>query len=153
MGRRRTAVKHLVMLAGIAVVAILAVSGALYFSAPARSASSSVTWTTVSLSLASGPDSENVFDDFSPQNFTVTEGQHITLVFRNTDDTPHELAIPALNLATGVVPGGQVVRIVFVPDRVGTFGFGQPSGMCDLNVPKGTVCTDLMNGNVTVLAP
>jgi hypothetical protein len=152
-----TAAKHVVTLAAVVVIAILALSGAFYFvfmpaSFPNGSVSS-VTSTTVSLSVASGPNPENVPDYFSPQNFTVTEGQRVTLVFDNTDDTPHELAIPALNVTTGIVQSGQIVRIVFIPNKIGTFGFGQPGAMCKV-VNQGAVCNPLaVNGNVTVLAP
>jgi hypothetical protein len=90
---------------------------------------------------------------FLPQNFTVTEGQHVSLLFVNQDDSPHEFAIPALNVITGIVNGGQTAKVDFVPDKVGTFAFGQPSGMCTL-VNQGAVCNGLaMMGNVTVLAP
>src|SRR5271170_3317886 len=49
-------------------------------------------------------------DTYFPRNFTVTEGDHVTLVFENLDDDPHELTIPAFGVDTNVVPSGQTTR-------------------------------------------
>ena len=54
----------------------------------------------------------------------------MTIVFDNTDDGPHELQIPALDVSTGIVQGGQTARVVFTPEKVGTFAYDQPQGAC-----------------------
>jgi hypothetical protein len=85
---------------------------------------------------------------FLPMNFTVTEGQHVMLMFVNQDISPHEFAIPALNVSTSVVDGGQTAKVSFIANKVGAFDFGQPSS-CVLFRP----CPLAENGIVTVLAP
>jgi cupredoxin-like protein len=95
-------------------------------------------------------------DAFDPLNFTVIQGQHVTLVFDNTDDGPHELVIPAYNVTTGIVQGGQTVRVNFVADKAGIFPFFQPQGVCNAGglSPQQGGCTgdQITNGNMTVLA-
>jgi hypothetical protein len=58
----------------------------------------------VNISVTSGTQQGGV-PEFSPQNFTVAEEQHVTLVIDNTDTCPHELVIPALNVTTGILQG------------------------------------------------
>jgi heme/copper-type cytochrome/quinol oxidase subunit 2 len=65
---------------------------------------------------------------FRPQNFTVTEGEHVTIVLYNNGDVPHQLAIPQFNVTTGIVQAGQTVRVVFVPNKAGTFAYDEPTG-------------------------
>lgn len=79
---------------------------------------------------------------FSPSNFTITEGEHVAIEFDNTDSSPHEFEIPTFGLSTGIVSGGQTATMNLVPEKVGTFAYGQPDahGLITL-------------GNVTVLAP
>jgi plastocyanin len=79
---------------------------------------------------------------FLPQNFTVTEGKPVVLVFVNNDDSSHELTIPALNITTGIVQASTTLRMIFTPSETGTFQFGQPGG-------RGL---DVL-GNMTVLPP
>jgi len=86
---------------------------------------------------------------FLPLNFTVTEGQHVSLTFVNQDDSPHELVIPGLSVTTGIVNAGGTARVTFIPDQVGRFVFGQPTSDGLLSGP-GPLS---MNGTVTVLAP
>jgi hypothetical protein len=65
---------------------------------------------------------------FLPQNFTVIEGKTVELVFVNRDTSPHELTIPALNVTTGIVQASTIVRLLFIPNEVGTFQIGEPNG-------------------------
>jgi hypothetical protein len=96
-------------------------------------------------------------DAFYPLNFTVKQGQHVTIAFDNTDDGPHEMVLPAYNVDTGIVQGGQTVRVSFTADKVGVFPFYQPAGACNAGgiTPAQGGCTgaQITNGNMTVLAP
>jgi hypothetical protein len=131
MTARRT-----VILAAAAIVVILAVSGIYYFMLPPPGGS-----TTVTIVVTAGP-------QLAPANFTVTEGQHVTIVFENTDvGGPHEFEIPALGMSTGVMQAGETVSVNFVPNRVGTFMVVQPcsqGGLGPCPPPE---------GYVTVLSP
>jgi uncharacterized cupredoxin-like copper-binding protein len=77
-----------------------------------------------------------------PQNFTLTEGMAVVLVFVNNDDSSHELTIPALDVTTGIVQASTTIRLLFTPNETGTFQFGQP----------GERGLDVL-GYVTVVAP
>jgi plastocyanin len=120
------------------------------------------------LMVQSQPNSETIYmkvtvgtpqnggpDKFLPANFTVTEGDHVTLVFYNPDDGPHAFEIPGLGVHTGILQGGQTVRISFVPTKLGTFGYDQPPGSCVSQVDPGVSCTGAQetNGYVTVVPP
>jgi nitrous oxide reductase len=63
--------------------------------------------------------------ELSPQNFTVTEGEKVTLVIDNMDNTTHTLAIPTI-METPVIQPGQTVIVSFVPKEVGVFPLMQP---------------------------
>jgi uncharacterized cupredoxin-like copper-binding protein len=129
----------------IVIVAILAVSGAYYFTTVLGGTADSV---TVNIEVTNGTTQNGAADIFEPRNFTVTEGQHVTIVFSNTDDGPHELAIPPFGVNTGIVQGGSTVRVIFTPNQIGTFAYYEPPGVC-------ASCTGQQetSGNVTVLAP
>jgi uncharacterized cupredoxin-like copper-binding protein len=145
-------VKRSLILA-VVVVAVLAVSAGYYINSVGQGGSS----VTIDMEVTAGTPQNGGPDHFLPANFTVTEGQHVTIVFDNTDDGPHEFEIPALGVSTGIVQGGQTVRVNFVPDKVGTFAYDQPPGACNyggLTYAQGG-CTGAQetNGTVTVLAP
>jgi plastocyanin len=136
----------------VVIVAILVVSGAYYFTGViGTGAANSV---TINVSVTNGNPANGAADAFVPNNFTVTEGQHVTIVFQNGDDGPHELAIPAFNVNTQVVQGGQTQRVTFTPNQVGTFKYYEPPGVCSQGA-AGAACTgkQLTNGTMTVLAP
>jgi nitrous oxide reductase len=130
----------------VVIVAILAVSGAYYFTnVLGGSTTNSV---TVNIEVTAGLGGANsAADAFSPRNFTVTQGEHVTIVFDNTDDGAHELAIPQFGVNTGVIQGGSTTRINFVPNQAGTFPYYEPPGVCG-------ACTGVQetSGNMTVLA-
>lgn len=136
---------------------VLAASAGYYILTVSSGSSDSV---TVNIEVTSGLYGQNATlfpDAFLPHNFTVTENQHVTLVFDNTDDGPHELVIPAFHVDTGIVQGGQTTRVSFVPNVVGVFPYFQPQGACDYGglTPQQGGCTGAQetNGNMTVLAP
>jgi heme/copper-type cytochrome/quinol oxidase subunit 2 len=135
----------------IVIVAILAVSGAYYFTTVLGGSANSV---TVNIEVTNGTTQNGAADIFEPRNFTVTEGQHVTIVFDNTDDGPHELAIPQFGVNTGIVQGGSTVRVNFTPNQTGTFEYYEPAGVCAENAGA-AACTGQQetSGNMTVLAP
>jgi plastocyanin len=136
----------------VVIVAILAVSAGYYINSQSQNAANSE---TIQMEVTSGTPQNGAPDAFLPASFTVTEGDHVTIVFDNTDDGPHEFAIPAFGVNTGVVQGGSTARVVFVPNKLGTFGYDQPAGTCEDAQDPAVSCTgaQLTNGNVTVIAP
>jgi Cupredoxin-like domain len=133
----------------IVVIAILAVSAAYYIS----STSSSGGGVIINMEVTDGTPQDGGPDEILPQNFTVTQGQHVTVVFENTDDGPHEIVAPGLGFTTNIVQGGQTARVALNPSKVGTFGFYQPAGACVSQADPAVSCTgpQLMNGTITVL--
>jgi hypothetical protein len=136
----------------VVIVAVLALSAGYYINSVGGTCTNCV---TIDMEVTSGTPQNGAPDHFLPANFTVTEGQHVTIVFDNTDDGPHEMQIPALGVSTGIVQGGQTARVVFVPNQVGTFAYDQPQGACVSQIDPASSCTGAQetNGNVTVLAP
>jgi len=133
------------------VIIVIALSGAYYVVAASRFSENSV---TVNIEVTNGTPQNGAADVFEPRNFTVTEGQHVTIVFDNTDDGPHELQIPQLGVSTGIVQGGQTARVEFTANQVGTFEYSEPPGVCAQNAGA-AACTGVQetSGNMTVLAP
>jgi hypothetical protein len=126
----------------IAVVLILAGFGS-YYVVQTRAPKSLTE--TITITIPEGEDASAVL---SPQNFTVMEGQHVTLVVDNMDNTSHTLAIPA-EMETPVILPGQVVSVSFIPNEVGVFPLLQPP----LTGPCATYSAcNLNQGYVTVVA-
>jgi hypothetical protein len=143
----------------VVVVVVLAVSGGYYFLNVSGTSSGSSTTVTI-IGATPGLFGENATqfpDAFIPNNFTVTLGTHVTMVFENQDDGPHEMCIPAYNFCTGVIQGGQTQRFQFVANKLGVFAWNQPQGVCDAGglTPQQGGCTGAQetNGNMTVIAP
>ncbi len=119
--------KRVVILAVAAIVVIFAATGIYYLVLP-PGASKTVTI------VATGSPPEGSLGApeqglvFAPANFTVREGQRVTLVFVNRGSAPHELVIPQLGVDTGVVNVGATKSVSFVPSTVGTFFDMQPCG-------------------------
>ncbi|HXW36761.1 MAG TPA: cupredoxin domain-containing protein [Nitrososphaerales archaeon] len=133
-----------IVIAAIALIGVLAISSAYYINNANATSKNSV---TINIMVTDGTPQNGAPDEFFPHYFTVTEGQHVTIVFDNTDDDPHELAIPAFGVNTGVVPSGVTTRVSFVPNQVGVFPYYEPPGLCGN-------CTGAQEtwGNMTVLA-
>jgi plastocyanin len=140
------------VLLAVVVVALLAVSAGYYINSVSGNSANAE---TINMEVTQGTPQNGGPDAFLPASFTVTEGDHVTIVFDNTDDGPHRFQIPAFGVDTGPVQGGQTVRVTFVPNKLGTFAYDQPAGACvDVQNPEAS-CTgaQLTNGNVTVIAP
>ena len=135
-------VKRSVILAVI-IVAVLAVSAGIYVNNVGRGNGPGST--TINLVVLPGLNATGV-DTYNVRNFTVTQGEHVTLVIQNTDDDPHEFAIPTFGVNSGIVPSGQTVRLSFVPTKAGVFEWYEPPGLCGNCTGK-----QEMTGNMTVV--
>lgn len=133
------------LILAVVVIVVLAGSSFYYINSLSSNSNNSV---TVNVIVTDGTPQNGAPDEFLPRAFTVTEGQHVTIVFDNEDDDPHELAIPQFGVNTGVVPSGITTRVTFVPDKTGVFLYYEPPGLCGN-------CTGAQetSGNMTVLAP
>jgi len=137
--------KSMILIAVIIVA--LVVSGGYYLYTASNKCSNCV---TVNITIVGG-DTANSTDTYSPDNFTVTEGQHVTLVVLNTDDNTHGLKIDQFGVDTGIIQSGASEREQFVPNQAGTFTYYEPPGYCTGGV--GNVCNSEqdMIGNMTVI--
>jgi nitrous oxide reductase len=150
MMRRRRYTPSTKTLALVAVIiAALVVSGA-YYAETYNAANNAANSITVNVTIIGGVGA-NTTDTYSPNTFTVTQGQHVTLVVLNTDDNTHGLVIDAFHVDTGIIPSGNTVRATFVASQSGTFLYYEPPGYCTGGV--GNVCNSEqdMRGNMTVL--
>jgi nitrous oxide reductase len=135
-------------LALIGLIIVAAVAGAYYFES--RSAANSpVGATTVDITIEGGVGVGTV-DTYYPDNFTVKEGQVVTLAVLNTDDNTHGLAIDQFKVDTGIINSGNTARVTFVANQTGTFKYYEPAGYCKGGV--GNVCNSQqdMIGYMTV---
>jgi len=133
----------------VAVIAVALVAGAYYASAQ-NSSNSSATSITVNIQIVGGVGAGTV-DTYSPDNFTVTEGQHVTLVVLDSDDNTHGLIIPQFGVDTGIIQSGASVRVQFVANQAGNYTFYEPAGYCTGGF--GNACNSIqkMSGTMTVL--
>ena len=130
--------RRVVILAAAAIIVIILVTGTYYLVLPSGGS------TTVTI-VATGGQGRVAF---APANFTVKEGQQVTLVFLNHGSDSHELQIPVLGVDTGTVQPGATARVVFVPSKVGVFSFGEPPTAGPIEIVR-----ENGMGNVTVLSP
>jgi len=114
-----------------------------------KSSSGSSSNLLVNITIIGTPAAGTV-DFYLPNNFTVREGQHVTLAVLNTDDNTHGLVMRAFGVDTGKIPPGQTYRVSFVANQTGTFEFFEPPGYCTGGL--GNVCNSIqhMTGNMTV---
>jgi plastocyanin len=129
--------RRVVILAAAAIVLIFVVTSTYYFVLPHGDSA------TVTI-VAMGGEGNSAF---APANFTVKEGQNVTLVFVNRGSAPHELQIPALGVSTRWIDAGATTRVSFIPNKVGMFAFDQPVSAGPVPQVQG------INGHLTVLPP
>jgi hypothetical protein len=143
-------VKSSIILA-VVIVIILAFSAGYYIISVSSSGGSG--GATINLFVSDGTPQNGAPDQIEPIAFNLTEGKTATIVFDNTDDGPHGIAIPGLNFNTGVIQGGQTQRFTITPTQTGTFPFFQPAGYCvdDANPEASCTGAQNFNGTVTVL--
>src|SRR5579859_4259650 len=120
-------VRRDVVLAVVVAVVLLASGGYYFVNVNGTNTANSTTVTIIGATPGLYGENATQFPDaFIPNNFTVKQGTHVTLVFENKDDGPHEMVIPGYGINTGLVQGGQTIRIVFVANKVGIFAWNQP---------------------------
>jgi heme/copper-type cytochrome/quinol oxidase subunit 2 len=134
----------------LAVLLLAAIAGGAYYAQTLTSSNSTPGSLDVHIAILGGVGAGTV-DTYSPDNFTVKQGQHVTLAVLNTDDNSHGLAITQFEVDTGIIGPGNTVRVSFVANQTGTFKFFEPDGYCKGGV--GNVCNSQqkMVGNMTVL--
>ncbi len=119
------------LILAVVVVVVLAVSGGYYFVNVSNTNSANTTTVTIigshtrPLRRKRHPASQT---RSSPTILPYTQGQHVTLVFENEDDGPHQLVIPGYGVNTGIVQGGQTVRVNFVANQAGIFPLDPAGG-------------------------
>jgi plastocyanin len=133
----------------ILVIVVAALAGAEYYSQKSGSSGSSNSL-LVNIEIIGTPAAGTV-DYYSPSNFTVREGQTVTLAVLNTDDNTHGLVIRAFGVDTGKIDPGQTDRVTFLANQTGTFQFFEPAGYCTGGL--GNHCNSIqhMTGNMTVV--
>jgi heme/copper-type cytochrome/quinol oxidase subunit 2 len=139
--------KTLLMVAVIVTIYLASLSYYIYFYEAETAAANSV---DIYISVVGGK-TGNASASFSPDNFIVVEGKHVTLVVSNGDTVSHSLAIPEFNVTTGTIPAGDTVQVAFNADQTGAFQFDEPSADCG---PPGGQCAGgggLLTGNMTVI--
>jgi len=62
---------------------------------------------------------------FTPDNVTVSQCQHVSLVKFNFDN-PHSFAIKALDVTADEIAPGSTTRVDLAASQVGTFPFCSP---------------------------
>ena len=131
------------------VIVGAALAGGEYYSLSSGSSSSSSN-PLINIEIIGTPAAGTV-DYYSPNNFTVREGQTVTLAVLNTDDNTHGLVIRAFGVDTGKIDPGHTDRVTFVANQTGTFEFFEPPGYCTGGI--GNHCNSIqhMTGNMTVL--
>jgi plastocyanin len=110
------------------VVVFIAVAGGEYYLQSSR-ASSGPSPLTIDISIIGGV-GVGTTDRYAPANFTVHQGQQVTLAVLNTDDNTHGLAIDAYKIDTGIILGGHTGRVTFVANQTGTYRYYEPPGYC-----------------------
>jgi len=132
----------------ILVIVVAALAAGEYYSQKSGSSSSS-SGIQVNISIIGTP-AAGTIDFYLPNNFTVREGQKVTLAILNTDDNTHGLVMKAFGVDTGKIPPGQTYRVTFVANQTGTFEFSEPPSYCTGGL--GNVCNSIqhMTGNMTV---
>ena len=135
----------------IAVILIVVVASGIYYAETFDSKSSSNSQ-TVNMQIVGGVGVGTV-DTYVPDNFTIKEGQNVTLVVQNTDDNTHGLVITQFGVNPGVILPGHTDRISFVANQTGTFKFYEPPGYCKGGF--GGVCNSVQHmwGYMTVSPP
>lgn len=138
------------LLVGLVVVAVVA-SG-YYYTSNVGSSKGSSNSTTIDMQIVGGVGAGTV-DTYVPDNFTVTEGQNVTLAITNTDDNTHGLVLSMFGVNTGLILPGDTKRVWFLANETGTFEFSEPPSYCQGGY--GGVCNSVQHmwGFVTIVPP
>jgi heme/copper-type cytochrome/quinol oxidase subunit 2 len=111
--------------------------------------SSQANTTTVNIEILGGT-GPGTIDIYSPDNFTVVQGMHVSLAILNTDDNTHGFTLKAYGVDTGVILPGHTARVDFVANQTGMFEFLEPPGYCTGGI--GHICNSIQHmwGYMTV---
>ena len=135
------------------IVGALVVSSA-YYAQTYNAANNALNTITIDITIVGGvpgTPNQNTTDTYSPDSFTVTQGQHVNLVVLNTDDNTHGLVMTQFHVDTGIIPSGNTVRLSFVANMTGTFQYYEPAGYCTGGVGNACNSAQHMTGKMTVL--
>jgi len=137
-----TSVVSKALIGGVVIIAVLMAGSAFYLYSSSQSTNS------IEVGIEIVGDGT---DYYVPANFTVRQGQIVTLAVFNTDDNTHGLAIPAFNVDTGIIKHGITARVTFTANEVGTFPLNEPAGYCTGG--NGNVCNSAqdLKGSLTVI--
>lgn len=123
-----------IQIGAIVIIVIIALSGLYYFAVynkPSTGYFSENVIIDIGGALVNSTDpSASVPATYYPDNFTVANGAHITLVITNTDDIPHGLAVPNFNIDTGEMKPNATVMLSFVASPSGNYTYSEPSADC-----------------------
>jgi hypothetical protein len=123
-----------IQIAAIVIVLIIAFSGVYYFAVynkPATGFFSENVIVQIGGAIINSTDpSADVLATYYPDNFTVADGAHITLVITNTDNVPHGLAVPNFNIDTGEMKPNATAMLSFVASPPGNYTYSEPSADC-----------------------
>lgn len=111
----------------IVIAVIVAISAVAYFTVYDKP---SPGYFSEQLTVQIGRSASNATATYLPDNFTLSQGEHVSLVVQNTDNSAHGLAIPKFNQNTGEIAANGTATIAFVPNVVGNFTFDEPSTDC-----------------------
>lgn len=107
----------------IAVLVVAAVAAGEYYSGTFGNG------TTVNMQILGGVGPGTV-DIYSPDNFTVTKGEQVSLAILNTDDNTHGFVLSQFKVDTGLILPGHTARVSFVANQTGMFEFLEPPSYC-----------------------
>jgi heme/copper-type cytochrome/quinol oxidase subunit 2 len=123
-----------IQIAAIAIVVIIAVAGIYYlavYNKPSTGYFSENVIIQIGGALVNATDpAASVPATYYPENFTVADGAHITLVITNTDNVTHGLAVPHFNLDTGAMQPNETIDLSFVASPPGNYTYTEPAADC-----------------------
>jgi len=104
------------------VLVLIVVAGLIAYYQPYQSpATPQVKTETMTVDIKSVTENGVDHHIFDPGTVTVHKGDHIVMMVTNTDELPHGIAIPDLNLDTGALRNGQTAKLEFDATTTGTF--------------------------------
>jgi hypothetical protein len=140
-GKRRAV--QATAVAVVVLVALVAVGGIYYFAVYNKPAAAGSFSERIKIDIGgyfynTTDPSQSVPGAYYPGSFNVSQGAHITLIVRNTDNLTHGLAVAAFHVDTGPMGANVTTDLTFVASAVGNYTYSEPSsdcggGSCDSN--------------------
>jgi Cupredoxin-like domain len=123
-----------IQIGAIVIVIIVAISGLYYFAVynkPSTGYFSENVIIQIGGPIINSTDpGASIPATYYPDNFTVADGAHITLVITNTDNVPHGLAVPKFGLDTEEMKPNATIMLSFVASPPGNYTYSEPSADC-----------------------